>query len=103
MACCKNDLGSFPHNKDINTGLQAAQSGMHELMFTGPNFTRFSKYLNVSIGEDIVIPQGILNEDCVYAMVITQPDGTTIEQDACENFAFRTFINKVVCDDIEYL
>lgn len=103
MSCCLNKLGSFPHNKDINTGIEAPASGMYELMFTGPNFTRFTKYLTFAASDDIVIPEGILNEDMTYSLVITKPDGDLLEVDACSNFSLTTYVNKVVCDELEYL
>lgn len=101
MSCCKNDLGSFAHNKAIETGITATQSGIHELMFTGPNGVRFTKYLNVEEGEDITIPAGLLNEDFQYGLVISQPDGTSLEVDDCPNFALKTYVNTVTCDDID--
>lgn len=103
MSCCLNDLGSFPHNKDINTGVEASVSGMHCLSFEGPNFSKFSKYVSCESGEDIVIPQGTLNEDFTYNFTIAKPDGTLYSADDCSNYALKTFINKVACDDIQYL
>lgn len=103
MACCKNVLGLFPHNKAIDTGIAAAQTGTHVLQFTGPNFTRFSKAIWVSSGNNIVIPQGVLNEDCVYEFEIIQPDAVLMEQAGCETFSLQTFINKMDCDDLDYL
>lgn len=103
MTCCKNDLGSFPHNKEINTEIVAAQSGMHELMFTGPLGVKFTRYLNFGSGDPIVFPANTLNEDFQYLLVITQPDGTIMESDDCPNFSLKTFINKIACDDIQYL
>lgn len=102
MSCCKNDLGEFPHNQEILTGIDAAQTGLHKLTFTGPNYTKFSKYLRFTAAEEIAIPVGLLNEDFQYTLVITQPDNTNIEVDECENFSLRTFINKIECDELQY-
>lgn len=103
MSCCLNDLGSFPHNRDINTGLAANGAGVYELRFTGPNYSKFSKYIAFSDTEDIIIPAGILNEDFQYTLEIFKPDGTNLLVDECQYFGLRTFINIVSCDDIEYL
>lgn len=103
MSCCKNDLGSFPHNKDIDTGLEADATGVYELLFTGPNYVKFSKYLQVALGDNIIIPQGTLNEDFQYMLVITKPDGTAWEVDACPNFSLKTYVNTLACADINYL
>lgn len=103
MSCCKNELGQFPHNRDINTGVSAVQSGIHELRFTGPNYVRFSKFLTLAEFDDIVIPQGLLNEDCAYSLEIIQPDSTLLSLTDCTNFALTTFINKVDCSDVGYL
>lgn len=103
MACCKNDLGSFPHNKDIDTGLVADDTGVYELLFTGPNYVKFSKYLQVTAGNNIIIPQGVLNEDFLYSLVITKPDGQLLLVNECSNHVLKTFINTLACADIDYL
>lgn len=101
--CCHNDLGCFPHNKDIDTGLLAEQAGVYNLMFIGPNFSRFSKLIYFAIGAAIIIPKGVLNEDFQYTFQIIQPDGVAVLVDTCPNFSFKTFINITDCDDIDYL
>lgn len=103
MSCCRNDLGSFPHNRDINTGILVPAAGKYELRFHAPNWAVFSVFQVLASGEEVVIPQGLLNEDFQYDMEIVKTDGTMIEQDDCSTFSFRTFINKVSCDDIDYL
>ncbi len=103
MSCCKNDLGSFPHNQDIDTGLVSDSAGVWRLHFTGPNFSKMMKPLSFSNGEAIVIPQGILNEDCLYSLILENPSGVNFTQDDCENFVLTTYINKIACEDVEYL
>jgi hypothetical protein len=103
MICCKNDIGETAHNKDFDTGIEVNQTGMHELLLTGVNHTRFTKYYHFTAGENIIIPAGILNEDFTYKMIVTQPDGSELLINECPNFVFRTYINKVDCDDISYL
>lgn len=103
MSCCKNDLGEFAHNQEIDTGLVADGTGVYHFEFVGPNGCKFSKYIYFADGEGLVIPQGILNEDFTYLFTITGPDGALLEVDECSNFGLKTFINIVSCDDIEYL
>lgn len=103
MDCCKNELGLFAHNKEINTGIEADQTGMFELLFTSPGFSRFSKYYHFETGQNIVIPAGVLNEDFTYKMVISKPDGEALLVEECPNFIIKTFVNIVACDDIQYL
>lgn len=103
MSCCLNDLGSFPHNEDINTGIAAPASGLYRLRFAGVNYSKFTKYLNFDAGDDIVIPSGTLNEDAVFTLNIIKPDGSAYSENDCENFSITTFINKVACDDVDYL
>jgi len=103
MACCKNDLGAFPHNRVINTTVLALADGIHEIRLTGPNFATQSIWLDMAIGDEVTIPQGVLNEDFNYSMTVIQPDGTLLEVNDCSNFAFKTFINKIACSDESYL
>lgn len=92
MECCKNELGNFPHIGEINTGLNASQTGKYKLELVGPNFGSFSKWYYFFSGAKIIIPQGVLNEDSFYKMKIRQPDGSYYEKDDCENFVFKTYI-----------
>lgn len=103
MSCCVNDLGSFPHNRVIDTGLDAESAGLHELRFQGANFVKFSKFLNLGTGNDITIPVGTLNEDFVYNFEVIKPDGSKVSVDDCTTFSLQTFINKIACDDVDYL
>jgi hypothetical protein len=103
MICCKNDLGTFPHNRDINTGIETTQAGIHEIRLKGPNFATQSLFQNLDSGDEIVIPKGVLNEYFQYSMVIIQPDLTMIELTECSNFTFKTFINRISCEDESYL
>ena len=104
MACCKNNLGEFPHNRDIDTGVVALQTGTHELRLKAANFTTQSLWLNVTLGGNIIIPQGNLNENFTYSFTIIQPDGTILEVTDCSNFSLTTFISTASCDDLsEYL
>lgn len=103
MACCKNDLGSFPHNRVINTTVLALAAGIHEIRLTGPNFAVQSIWQDLTIGEEIIIPKGVLNEDFQYSMQVVQPDLSLLEVLDCSNFSFKAFINKIACADESYL
>lgn len=106
MECCKNELGNFPHTEEIKTGLISSQTGSHKLEFFGPNFASFSKQYYFFAGAEIIIPQGVLNEDSLYKLKIKQPDGTYYEKEECENFTFRTYIETnnecKPCGDADY-
>lgn len=97
MDCCKTNLGKFPHNQNIDTGLVATQAGTHEFQFSAANFTELSYKKYFGIGDKIIIPKKVLNEDFVYSFVIKQPDGVTFKQDVdgvpCENFILRTYVS----------
>lgn len=103
MSCCYNDLGSFPHNRIIDTGIDAPSAGIYELRFLGPNFTKFSKFIGFGLGDDIEIPVGTLNEDFTYTLEIVLPSGSLHSVDDCTNFRLSTFINKIACSDAQYL
>jgi len=100
MDCCKNDLGIFPHNEDINLGPIAEESGEVTLFFTGINGTKFSIKINVAdptADADIIIPKGLLNEDLYYCFTIRNPSGSYIEKITdgigCGNYCLKTFID----------
>lgn len=95
--CCNNELGRFPHNEDINTGIKAVQNGYHVLRFMAPNFTWFTLTYYYFANADIIIPKGKLNESFLYTMKILQPDDTYLETDDCDNYTFTTFINTKAC------
>ncbi len=99
--CCKNDLGIFPHNNEINTGVKATQNGYHKLELIGPNFAGFTLEYYYFANADIIIPQGTLNENFVYQLKIKQPDSTYLETDECPNYIFKTFVSTIECDDCE--
>lgn len=89
--CCLNDLGSKPHNEDLDLGVQAVQAGVYKaiLDFAGIKITR---KVTLAIGDDLVIPRPF-NETYQYKMQIIQPDGTLLKVNDCENFAFKTYIS----------
>lgn len=104
MDCCKNDLGAFAHNDDIDTGIAVETTGVYKLSFVGPNFSHFEKNYYYNVGGTIIIPAGVLNEDFTYKLEILKPDGSVLLVNECGNFVLRTFINIRDCDEsIEYI
>lgn len=96
MDCCINDLGRFPHNEIINTGIVATQIGDHFLYMNSATGGTFTLVKNVAIGEEITIAIGQLNESMTYNFKVGQPDGTLISVDDCENFKLQTIINSQI-------
>lgn len=89
--CCIIDLGSFPHNEDLETGLSASQFGDHkvQLFFSG---ARLTQVIPLTYYQEIIIPRPF-NEDYLYKMQIIQPDGTLYTQDDCDTFSFKIYLN----------
>lgn len=89
--CCKNDLGSLPHNEGVDIGVVATQTGVYTaiLFFAG---IRIKRNFNLTIGDDIVIPAPF-NELYYYKVQVEQPDGTLVKLLDCENFVFKTYIS----------
>ena len=100
MSCCTNNLGAFPHNKNLNTGIDAVFTGQYKaiLFFAGVRITR---YFNGVIGADLIIPMPF-NEMYQYKMQIEQPDGTLLSYNGCTDFSFKTYIAMdLECPDYE--
>lgn len=97
MDCCKNELGIFPHNKDIKTGLLTTDGvGNYLLTFTGINGTKFG--LTITITDPIteptlIIPKGTLNEDFYYCFTVYGPTDTFLtDANGCGTFCLRMYI-----------
>lgn len=90
MACCKNDLGAFPHNEDIDTGVITDQSGVHivHLQFGG---AIHRKTISLVSGQTVKINRPF-NENFIYTFTIQKPDGTLLSVDACTTFVLQTYI-----------
>lgn len=97
MNCCTHELGIFPHNEEINTGIATSIGvGNYLLMFTGINGTKFG--LTIIITDPIteptlIIPKGTLNEDMRYCFTILGPsDAYITDANGCGNFCLKTYI-----------
>lgn len=91
MTCCKNDLGSVPHNNGVNIGIASAMAGYYVaiLFFAG---VRIRRKFYVALGQDIIIPNPF-NEDYLYKCQIEKPDGELLAgTDGCTDFYFKTYI-----------
>lgn len=91
-ACCKNDLGSVPHNDGVNIGIAATMAGYYVaiLFFAG---VRIRRKFYVTLGSDIIIPNPF-NEDYLYKCQIEKPDGTMLQSvSLCTDFFFKTYIS----------
>jgi hypothetical protein len=100
MSCCINNLGAFPHNKDLNTGINSAFTGQYKaiLFFAGVRITRL---FNGVIGSPLIIPKPF-NEMYQYKMQIEQPDGSILVHNGCSDFVFKTYISMdLECPDYE--
>lgn len=91
MNCCINDLGSYPHNEDIDIYIPASQAGEYifVLFFNG---VRIKRSVTFEYYDALVIPKPF-NEDYTYTLQIIQPDGELLTVNDCENFSFKTYIN----------
>lgn len=105
MDCCINNLGRYPHNKEIDTFILATESGTHILYLTDAKGNTFELNKEVEIGEKIKIGIGELNENMLYQFTIQKPSGAYISVNDCEKFQLKTIINTQIngcnntCDD----
>ena len=112
MDCCKNELGNFPHNTDINTGIVITLDGVYSLTFSSINGTSFGLDIDVPSSpppSTLIIPKGKLNEDLYYCFTILQPSDPNainptrelLSVDDCTEFCLKTFIlTNPDCGDI---
>jgi hypothetical protein len=101
MDCCVNNLGRYPHNKEIDTFILATEQGSHTLYLTDAKGNTFELIKDVEIGEKIKISVGELNENMLYQFKIQQPSGDYISVNDCEKFQLKTIINTQIngCND----
>ncbi len=98
MDCCVNNLGSFPHNADINTGLFATQNGVYKihLQYVGGIIT---KRITLSVNDPVIIERPF-NESYLYKFTIEKPDRTLLSVDDCTNFSLKTYVDtSEPCED----
>jgi hypothetical protein len=96
MDCCKNDLGQFPHNEDVDTGALADQVGVWKalLTFGAAKITR--SFTIANLNDPIIVPRPF-NELYQYSMQIMKPDNSLLEVTNCTIFAFKTYIAIAPC------
>lgn len=95
MDCCKNELGNFPHNADIPTGIMVLGGGDYVFNAGKINGTVFAFPVtipDVDTPTELVIPKGILNEDFYYCFTVKNPAGNFVETNDCQNYCLKTYI-----------
>jgi hypothetical protein len=95
MDCCKNELGNFPHNADINTGIMVLGGGDYVFNAGTINGTKIKFAVtipDIDTPSELVIPKGILNEDFYYCFTVTDPGGEPVIDNYCEKFCLKTYI-----------
>jgi hypothetical protein len=91
--CCVNNLGRFPHNKQIDTGLVMIESGDYVVLMTAANGNEFELNFTLEGNENIKFDVGVLNENMQYDFQIRKPDDEIYEYNDCPTFRLKTFIN----------
>lgn len=88
--CCKNDLGSVPHNENVGIGVNTDEAGVHVaiLFFAG---VRLRRSFSVALGDEIKIPKPF-NEMYQYKVQVEKPSGAIVDLNLCPNFVFKTYI-----------
>lgn len=111
MSCCYTQLGTFPHNEPINTGIVAEKSGkyVYRLNFLG---AIIYKEQTVEAGDDLIVPVPF-NENYSYELKVIDPDRENVvnpSNDDCDTWMFTTFIaikencnGTNECDDVDNL
>ena len=103
--CCSNNLGRFPHNKQIDTALLVSDLGVYILRFRGSDNNTFELEKTIEAPETLKIEIGELNENMTYTFTVEKPDGTLLSLNDCETFKLQTIINNQIngcsnpCDD----
>lgn len=101
MNCCKNDKGQFPHNQNIDLGVVIPATETWYLEFTGINGTKFEVSVPYTMGDNLIIPKGLLNEDMYYCVKayywdeearVPEKVYLTEGVEECDNFCFKTYI-----------
>jgi hypothetical protein len=105
--CCSNNLGRFPHNQIIDTGIVTTITGTHIVRLAAANGNTFELRKEIEEPETIKFEIGELNESMEYTFTIEKPDGTFISVSNCETFKLKTIINTQIdgctnsCDDAD--
>ncbi len=90
MNCCKNELGSFPHNEPIDLNIVAEKSGkyVYRLLYLGSVI--YKEQGDVEAGDDLILPIPF-NENYTYELTIIDPELEPVELNDCSTFIFNTF------------
>lgn len=99
--CCKYIFGLYPHNFDlVLDDLFATVDGKYTLVVRMPGGSTKTLLLDAKAGDELIIPQGVLNESAVVDFKILDIFGAPLKMNDCESFQLTTFINiNLKCDD----
>lgn len=101
MNCCSNNLGMFPHNKEIDTGILCVIAGTYVINVDSADGNKFAIEQEKEIADKIKFAIGDLNENMEHVFTVTDPNGELIKINDCEFFKLQTYINtrKHECPD----
>jgi len=91
--CCSNNLGRFPHNKQIDTAIMVSDLGDYILRFRGSDNSTFELIKTIEEPGTLNVEIGELNENMTYTFTVEKPDTTLISLNECETFKLTTIIN----------
>lgn len=95
MICCEGEpinLGCQNYCEPIPTGFNAIQDGIHTFTMYFVNGTGVGISQDFTIGEELEIPAGTLNEAKNYRLFIIQPDGMRYDFGGTECLELTTLI-----------
>lgn len=104
--CCSNNLGKFPHNKPVDTGI-LLDPGTYTILIEGANDDIFELEKEIEAGEKLIFDIGELNENMIYKFQIRKEDDSLYTLNNCTIFKLKTFINTKIdgctdnCDDAD--
>lgn len=94
MNCCKHDFGLYPHNEAIVLkGLVADIDGIFTVIAQMPSGSVKRIQINAITGNELIIPQGELNEDFVTRFIVLNPNKDNLTIDSCENFSLTVQVD----------
>lgn len=99
--CCKYSFGSYPHNFDlVLDNLFANADGIYTVIVDLFGGSKKTIDLDLKNGDEIIIPQGELNEQSIINFQVLDIHKIPMEMDGCANFTLTTYINvNLKCND----
>lgn len=104
--CCSYNFGLYPHNADIILDdLLADADGIYTVCVTMPGGVIKNIPIDAKAGDELIIPQGQLNEDATIKFRVFDIHGLPMLMEDCDSFKLQTYINSTLkchdntCDD----